>query len=86
MDNNVTHYLRVASEINNPFTIHVPIPVTIELLASVLCCTPRNVKFILRKLEEKGFIQWQAGRGRGHTSAMTFYALWKRYWRIIFWS
>ncbi|WP_342435668.1 ABC transporter substrate-binding protein [Paenibacillus sp. FSL L8-0436] len=72
MDNNVTHYLRVASEINNPFTIHMPIPVTIELLASVLCCTPRNVKFILRKLEEKGFIQWQAGRGRGHTSAMTF--------------
>ncbi|MEC0169535.1 ABC transporter substrate-binding protein [Paenibacillus graminis] len=72
MDNNVVHFLRLTSALNTPFKLQEPIPVTIELLASVLCCTPRNVKFILRKLEEKGFIQWQPGRGRGHKSGMAF--------------
>lgn len=72
MDNNIAHLLRIASEINTPFSTHVPIPVSIAQLSSTLCCTPRNVKFILRKLEDKGLIQWQAGRGRGHTSEMTF--------------
>lgn len=72
MDHNITHFLRLASSLKAPLTLQEPIPVTIEYLASVLCCTPRNVKFILRKLEEKSFISWQAGRGRGHTSQMSF--------------
>ncbi|MBW4080491.1 ABC transporter substrate-binding protein [Paenibacillus sp. S150] len=72
MDNNVVHFLRLAAALNTPFRIHEPLPVTIDMLASVLCCTPRNVKFILRKLEEKSFIQWQPGRGRGHKSEMAF--------------
>lgn len=42
------------------------ISVTIGELANVLYCTPRNVKLILRKLAEDGFIQWRGGVGRGH--------------------
>ncbi|WP_379152024.1 ABC transporter substrate-binding protein [Paenibacillus sp. sgz5001063] len=72
MDSNVVHFLRLASTLNTPFKLQEPIPVTIELLASELCCTERNVKFILRKLEEKGYIQWQPGRGRGHKSGLAF--------------
>nr|WP_255570545.1 ABC transporter substrate-binding protein [Cohnella sp. CFH 77786] len=47
------------------------VPVTIEDLTEVLSCTPRNVKLILRKLAEEGFIAWQAGMGRGNSSRMT---------------
>lgn len=72
MDHTITHFLRLASAMDSPLTVFEPIPVTIEYLASVLCCTPRNVKFILRKLEDKAYISWQAGRGRGHTSQMSF--------------
>jgi MarR-like DNA-binding transcriptional regulator SgrR of sgrS sRNA len=47
-----------------------PVSITIEQLSDALCCTPRNVKFILRRLEEGGFIKWIPGRGRGHTSKL----------------
>lgn len=72
MDNNSSHYLCLAAAINTPFRTFDPIPVTIDLLSSVLCCTPRNVKFIVRKLEEQKFIVWQPGQGRGNTSQLTF--------------
>jgi MarR-like DNA-binding transcriptional regulator SgrR of sgrS sRNA len=48
-----------------------PFPITIEQLSDALCCTPRNVKFILRRLEESGFIEWKPGRGRGNISQLT---------------
>lgn len=72
MDHNSNHFLCLAIGIPSPTGIGEANPVTIELLASILCCTPRNVKFILRKLEEQGFIHWQPGRGRGHVSQLTF--------------
>lgn len=72
MDNNSNHYLCLVAAINTPFRTLEPIPVTIDSLSTVLCCTPRNVKFIVRKLEEQKLIAWQPGRGRGHTSQMTF--------------
>ncbi|ANS74586.1 hypothetical protein AWM70_08310 [Paenibacillus yonginensis] len=49
-----------------------PLPVTIEQLSEFLNCTPRNVKIILRRLEELGYIRWEAGRGRGHKSKIQF--------------
>lgn len=72
MDNITAHFVRMVAAINMPSRIQEPIPTTIEGLAAILCCTPRNVKFILRKLEEQAFIEWQPGRGRGHTSQLTF--------------
>ncbi|MBV6715282.1 ABC transporter substrate-binding protein [Paenibacillus chitinolyticus] len=46
-------------------------PVTIGRLADLLCCSSRNVKFILRKLEDEQYIRWQPGRGRGNSSRLT---------------
>jgi SgrR family transcriptional regulator len=45
--------------------------VGIEELSRQLCCTPRNVKFILRKWESEGLLRWQAGVGRGNHSTLT---------------
>jgi len=48
-----------------------PFPVTIEKLTGVWHCTARYAKLIVRKLSEVGWIDWRAGRGRGHTSVLT---------------
>ncbi|MBT2287873.1 SgrR family transcriptional regulator [Paenibacillus albidus] len=72
MDTNTIHFIRLAEADELSFRLHEPISVTIDSLSAILCCTPRNVKFILRRLEEKSFIRWQPGRGRGHTSVLTF--------------
>ncbi|GGF63248.1 ABC transporter substrate-binding protein [Paenibacillus albidus] len=72
MDTNTIHFIRLAEADELSFRLHEPISVTIDSLSVILCCTPRNVKFILRRLEEKSFIRWQPGRGRGHTSVLTF--------------
>lgn len=34
-------------------------------------CTPRYVKLIVRKLRDQNWIDWQAGKGRGHSSVLT---------------
>ncbi|OBZ18090.1 hypothetical protein A8L34_00425 [Bacillus sp. FJAT-27264] len=68
----ILHYLNMAESLNPAVRLHEPLPVSIEELSETLCCTSRNVKFILRKLEEKGMIHWQAGRGRGNMSQLTF--------------
>ncbi|WP_342555868.1 ABC transporter substrate-binding protein [Paenibacillus sp. FSL R7-0652] len=71
MDTIHTHFLRLADTPHLSFKLNEPARVTIDHLSSILCCTPRNVKFILRKLEEQHFIHWKAGRGRGHHSELT---------------
>ncbi|MEK4042446.1 ABC transporter substrate-binding protein [Paenibacillus sp. FSL H8-0048] len=71
MDTSSTHYLCLATALVPAFPIQQPIPVTIEQLTGILCCTPRNVKFILRRLEEQALIAWVPGRGRGHCSQLT---------------
>lgn len=72
MDINTTHFIQLVRELSTPVVVQQPIPVTIEALSSALCCTPRNVKFILRRLEEADYIHWKPGRGRGNTSELTF--------------
>ncbi|MEK3699541.1 ABC transporter substrate-binding protein [Paenibacillus sp. FSL R10-2199] len=72
MDNSSMNYLCLAAALDPAFSIQQPIPVTIEQLTGILCCTPRNVKFILRKLEEQQLITWIPGRGRGNYSQLTF--------------
>ncbi|UNK20947.1 ABC transporter substrate-binding protein [Paenibacillus sp. N3/727] len=51
--------------------IGVPFPITSQDLANIWYCTPRNVKVIIRKLTQLGWIEWQAGRGRGNLSLLT---------------
>ncbi|NGM80941.1 hypothetical protein G5B47_00790 [Paenibacillus sp. 7124] len=66
------HFIRLASALQPAERAEEPIRVTIEQLSGLLCCTPRNVKFILRRLEEKALISWKPGRGRGHASSLAF--------------
>lgn len=70
MDINTNHFIHIAKMMTVPQK-NEPFPITIEQLSDALCCTPRNVKFILRRLEESGFIEWMPGRGRGNTSQLT---------------
>lgn len=49
-----------------------PIEISLDELARVLYCSTRNVKLILRRMEEDGWICWQPGRGRGNRSHLIF--------------
>lgn len=71
MDTYITHYLRLVTSEQLSLKVDEPAAITIENLSTELFCTPRNVKFILRKLEAAGFICWQPGIGRGHHSKLT---------------
>ncbi|WP_169306526.1 ABC transporter substrate-binding protein [Cohnella pontilimi] len=48
------------------------IEVSLEELAETLFCTTRNVKLVLRRMEDDGWIRWEPGRGRGNRSRLTF--------------
>ena len=43
-------------------------------LAEALNCSERNARLLLRKMEEKGWLRWEATRGRGHFSRLTLLA------------
>ncbi|MFB9328169.1 ABC transporter substrate-binding protein [Paenibacillus aurantiacus] len=47
--------------------------ITLDDLASLWCCSRRNVKLIIRRMEDEGLIRWQAGLGRGHRSRIVFH-------------
>ncbi|QLG40314.1 MULTISPECIES: ABC transporter substrate-binding protein [unclassified Paenibacillus] len=44
---------------------------TLQELGTVWNCTPRNVKWIIRRLCTAGWIAWSPGRGRGNRSTLT---------------
>ncbi|QDP39862.1 ABC transporter substrate-binding protein [Radiobacillus deserti] len=44
------------------------IPIPIEQLASLFICSRRNVKLILNKFQDNGWITWKHGIGRGNVS------------------
>lgn len=50
------------------------VPVTLEEIAGYLYCTVRNVKMLIRKMCDNGWIVWTPGRGRGNRSAIRFLA------------
>ncbi|OKP99772.1 ABC transporter substrate-binding protein [Paenibacillus sp. P46E] len=49
-------------------------PITVEKLTGIWHCTPRYAKQVIRKLCGEGWISWQSGLGRGHTSILTLLA------------
>lgn len=51
---------------------HTPYSVTLDELTDILHCSKRNVKWVLKHMQEKKWIKWQAGRGRGNRSLLTF--------------
>lgn len=50
-----------------------PLNATTQELAEWLGCTTRNVKFLLKKWSEQGWLTWQAGRGRGNHSTLVIH-------------
>lgn len=54
--------------------VSAEIPVTLEELAGILYCSERNVKLILRKMADAGWIVWMPGRGRGNRSSLLLQA------------
>ncbi|GKU78809.1 ABC transporter substrate-binding protein [Paenibacillus sp. L3-i20] len=71
---NEERYLILYSKVAESDGEGIPLEVSLEQLSEALFCTQRNVKLILRKLEENGLIKWSAGRGRGNRSKITFLA------------
>lgn len=51
---------------------YMDVPVSVEEIAGYLYCTERNVKILIRKMSEMGWIVWTPGRGRGHRSTIRF--------------
>ncbi|WP_410982864.1 ABC transporter substrate-binding protein [Bacillus cereus] len=48
------------------------IEITLQNISETLFCTDRNSKFIIKKLEELGWVCWSPGRGRGNRSKVSF--------------
>lgn len=40
-------------------------------VAELLCCTPRNARLLLRRMQEQGWLDWSAEAGRGRRSCLT---------------
>ncbi|USG67303.1 SgrR family transcriptional regulator [Brevibacillus ruminantium] len=49
-----------------------PISVTLEQVAAQLCCTRRNAAMTVKKLQQRGWLDWRPGVGRGNASTITF--------------
>jgi ABC-type uncharacterized transport system, periplasmic component len=47
--------------------------ITVKELSEAFCCSERNAKLVLHKMQDNHWIAWQPGRGRGHKSQITFY-------------
>ena len=48
--------------------------VTLDDIATALCCSPRHARDLLPRLAARGWLTWQSGRGRGHCSTLTLLA------------
>lgn len=67
----IEHYHRMSTELAAD---RQEMPVTLKQLADILYCSPRNVKLLLKKMADSGWIVWSPGRGRGNRSQLTFLA------------
>lgn len=61
------HYLRLLDELS---LLDTPIPTTIEELSTILFCSKRYTKQIMKELKEQGWIAWEVKPGRGNRSIL----------------
>lgn len=47
-----------------------PVDISLAEVALILCCTLRNATLTLKKMQAKGWLTWQPGRGRGNRSVL----------------
>ncbi|MBO8162811.1 MAG: SgrR family transcriptional regulator [Brevibacillus sp.] len=65
------HYLRLFRASSGD-TVPREVEISLREIAAILCCTDRNAKLVLHKMERLQWLCWQPGRGRGHRSSLTF--------------
>ncbi|MEO5686197.1 MAG: ABC transporter substrate-binding protein [Burkholderiaceae bacterium] len=58
---------------------------SIDAVAERLCCTPRNARLLLGRMQAEGWLRWTPGRGRGRLSTLALRgdagALRETHWR-----
>lgn len=69
--NIIEYYIDLRCEYS-AITEMIPFQVTTQEIAEVFCCTLRNTRYLLKKMESEGFLIWEPGKGRGNPSKMTF--------------
>lgn len=45
--------------------------ISLAEVAGLLCCTPRNARLLLRRMQDQGWLNWTAEAGRGRRSRLT---------------
>lgn len=50
----------------------IDLDVQLEEITDTLCCTRRNARIVLNKMEEEGWIEWRPSPGRGKLSRLNF--------------
>ncbi|QTL95299.1 HTH-type transcriptional regulator SgrR [Aeromonas jandaei] len=45
--------------------------ISLAEVADLLCCTPRNARLLLRRMQDQGWLNWTAEAGRGRRSRLT---------------
>ncbi|WP_041210072.1 HTH-type transcriptional regulator SgrR [Aeromonas jandaei] len=45
--------------------------ISLAEVAALLCCTPRNARLLLRRMQDQGWLNWTAEAGRGRRSRLT---------------
>ncbi|MDQ1910656.1 ABC transporter substrate-binding protein [Paenibacillus sp. GD4] len=66
-----SHYLRLREQYPH-IREKQPLGVTLDELAGGLDCTHRNTQLLLKKMQELGWVDWEARRGRGQRSKLLF--------------
>ena len=44
--------------------------ISLAEVADLLCCTPRNARLLLRRMQDQGWLSWSAEAGRGRRSRL----------------
>ncbi|WP_438462908.1 ABC transporter substrate-binding protein [Marinomonas sp. PE14-40] len=60
------HYWKALAFLRSRLILNQVTPLSLDELTQALGCTRRNAQLIIKKLEKEGWIEWQAGIGRGN--------------------
>ncbi|WP_018754442.1 SgrR family transcriptional regulator [Paenibacillus terrigena] len=54
------------------------VSLSMDDLTGLWDCTRRNAQLVLRRMEEQGYVEWHAGRGRGNLSRLIFHTSYRK--------
>ncbi|WP_028551843.1 ABC transporter substrate-binding protein [Paenibacillus sp. UNC451MF] len=70
----IEHYAKLYREWKPEHPQEADVAITVPSIAASLHCTERNAKLIIKAMCSIGWISWQPGSGRGHSSRLRFLA------------